>query len=307
MAVLFISCEDILEEDISNDVVQMIFPLNNQEIYSNIVHFQWQELDGADKYRIQIFNTNAGVEIDSLVTTTNFNYPMAQGDYQWRVRGENSAYQSNYTFNTNFSVFETDDLTSQQVVLTSPTDNFYTNNTSLILNWQALNAADSYSFELVNVTNGQTIVNQQTGLTITSLTLSNSILQTNAQYQWKIKAINTTSQSVYSSRNFYLDTNAPNTPTNLMPTNNTSVNANQQVDFTWSIPEDYGAIQSSISYTIEFSTTIGFASILQSSDITSTSFQTTFVTTGDYYWRVKAKDVAGNVSLASNIFKFTVN
>lgn len=307
IAVLLTACEDIIEEDISNDVVQLIFPLNGQEIYSNVVNFQWQELNGADKYRVQVFNNNSGVVIDSLVTATNFNFPMTQGSYQWRVRGENSAYESNYTFNINFSVIETDDLTNQQVILTSPTDNLYTNNTALILNWQSLDAADTYNFELVNITNGQTVVNQQSGLTSTSLTLSNTILQTNAQYQWKVKAVNNTSQSAFSTRSFYLDTNMPNTPTNLTPTNNSTVSTNQQISFTWSIPQDYGTIQSTISYTIEFSNTNNFTSIIQSSDVATTSFETAFTTPGEYYWRIKPKDLAGNVGTASSGFKFTVN
>jgi hypothetical protein len=92
-------------------------------VSSNVVNFQWNELDGADKYRIQVFNSTSGIVVDSLVTQTNFSSPIEAGSYQWRVRGENSAYESNYTFNINFSVIQTSDLTNQQVILSSPSNN----------------------------------------------------------------------------------------------------------------------------------------------------------------------------------------
>jgi uncharacterized protein YegP (UPF0339 family) len=302
------SCEDILEEDISNDMVQITYPQNNQDIYSNVVNFQWIDLEGADKYRVQVYNADSNMILDSLVSTNHLSYPIAPGDYQWRIRGENSAYNSNYTFNFNFSVFLTSDLSNQQVILANPSDNFYTNNTSVILNWQSLVAATSYSFELINVTNSESIVNQQSNLTSTSLSLNNTILVADAEYRWKVKAVNSTGQTVFATRKFYLDRNNPNTSTNTLPVNNNATQTvNQSINFSWAIPPDVGTIQSSISYTIEFSNDINFTSILQSSDSNTTSFQQSFSTAGEYYWRIKAKDLAGNSGLYSAPFKFTVN
>lgn len=302
-----ISCEDILEVDISNDTVQIISPQNNQEITSNVVNFQWNELDGANKYRVQVYSASSSLIIDSLVTQKNLSYPMNQGTYQWRVRAENAAYQSNYTFNNTFSVIETDDLTNQQVILLNPSDNLYTNNTSVILNWQSLNAADTYSFELINVTNGETIVNQQPNITTTSITLSNAILNIDAEYRWKIKAINTSSETAFSSRKIYLDRTSPNIPLNQTPVNNSIQLANQQLTFNWTIPADIGNIQSTVSYIIEYSNDINFGTIIQTSNTSTTSFQQTFTTAGDYYWRIKAKDAAGNIGSTSAAFKFTIN
>lgn len=300
------SCEDIIEKDITDDTVQIISPQNNQDIYSNVVDFQWNELDGAEKYRVQVYSSSS-IVLDSLVSQTNLSYPLSQGDYQWRIRAENFAYNSNYTFNLNFSVFLTSDLTNQQVILSNPADNFYTNNASVILNWQSLAAAQSYSFELINVTNSESIVNQQSNLLATSLTLNSTILNADAQYKWKIKGVNSTSQTLFSSRNFYLDRSNPNTPTNTLPINDATFTINQQINFLWGIPADVGTIQSNVSYVIEFSNSINFTSILQSSNAASTNFQQSFATTGDYYWRVKAKDLAGNIGLYSLPFKFTVN
>lgn len=70
------ACEDILEEDISGDMVQISYPFNNAVIESNIVSFQWGALGGADSYRIQIYRDNAAMALDSLVSSTNFSYPL---------------------------------------------------------------------------------------------------------------------------------------------------------------------------------------------------------------------------------------
>lgn len=302
-----ISCEDIIEEDISNDTVQIVFPQNNSTVSSNVVNFQWNELDGADKYRIQVFNSTSGIVVDSLVTQTNFSSPIEAGSYQWRVRGENSAYESNYTFNINFSVIQTSDLTNQQVILSSPSNNLYTNASSLVLDWQDLANADTYTFELLNVTGGNLIVTQQSGLTNSTVTLPAGNLQQEAEYLWRVKAMNNSTNTVFSDRVFYIDRTIPNTPQLTTPNNNSSTAVNQTVSFSWTMASDSGTIQSPISYVIEFSNSSSFSSVIQTTDVSTTAFQQTFTVSGDYYWRVRAKDVAGNIGSNSNIFKFIVN
>lgn len=306
LALLVLSCEDIIETDISNDIIQTISPQNNSEIVSNVVTFQWNSLKGAKNYRVQVYASGQTVVLDSLVNKTNFTYPLSQGDYQWRVRGENFAYQSSYTFPAKFSVIETDDLSNQQVILTSPTSGFYTNATSLICSWQSINVADYYELELINITSGETIY-QQSNITTTSATLNNTILNQDAEYQWKIKAINSTSETPFASRNFSIDRINPNQPQNNLPANNSTQNVNQAIDFSWNSPSDTGIVQSSISYTIEFSNDSTFANIYQTSNSITTTFQQSFSVAGIYYWRIKATDLAGNKSIYSTPFKLTIN
>ena len=307
MAITTVACEDVLQKNITDDTLQIVYPLSNASINSNAVNFQWNNLTGASNYRVQVMAANASIVVDSLVTKNNLNIPLSEGTYQWRVRAENNAYTSTYTNNISFSIYQTSDLTNQQVILSSPTDAFYTNNANLILSWQNLSAATSYSFELTNVTNGESIVNQQANLTNNSLTLSSTILSQDAQYRWKIKGVNTTTQTPFAARTFYLDKVNPNQPTNLLPADSTTQTINQQISFSWSITPDSGTIQSPISYVIEFANDINFTTIIQTSSINTTSFQQSFATTGDYYWRISAKDQAGNTSTTSTPFKFTIN
>jgi hypothetical protein len=303
----FASCEDILEEDITNDIVSPTSPIEGAIIQSNIVNFQWNTLDGADKYRVQLFDNNQVVILDSLVSQTNLSYPMNSGAYKWRVRGENFGYQSTYSLPISFSVVQSTDLTTQQVILSSPSNSFYTNTNSTNLAWQDLAPADTYNVEIINVTNGSSIVYQQSGITTTFLNLSNTIFSSNGEYIWKVKAVNTTSATPFSSRTIFIDRTVPNQPQLGLPANNSTQLINQALTFNWTTAADSGTIQSALSYVIEFSNSNTFATLTQSSNASTNSLQQTFTAVGDYYWRVKTLDAAGNVSSYSTIFKFTIN
>lgn len=309
LAILTVSCEDIVEEDITNDSVQIISPMNGVVITSNVVNFQWNELEGADKYRVQVYNDDQAIVLDSLVNHYNFTYPMLPGSYQWRVRGENFAYQTEYTFPVNFTLMASEDLATQQVVLSSPSNNYYTNSTSLICTWSPITTADYYELELLNITNGSsTVVDQQSNITTNSVNLTSANLAQEGQYQWKIKAVNDSpSQTLFSTRNFYIDRTNPNQPQNTLPPNNSIQTINQSISLSWTLPTDTGTIQSSLNYVIEFSNDVNFTTIIQSSSSSTNSSSQTFTTPGIYYWRVKAIDVAGNIGVYSSAFKFTIN
>lgn len=307
LALGMVSCDDIFEKDITNDTIQIISPVNDAVVESNVVNFQWNSLEGAHKYRIQVTGANKAIVLDSLVSKTNLTYPLTQGLYQWKVRGENFAYQSTYSTPINFSLIETSNLTNQQVVLSSPSTGFYTNETSVMCTWQSVNKADYYDLELANMTKGQVVVYQLSNITSTSAILDNTILSQDAEYQWRIRAVNSTSQTLFASRVFSLDRVNPNQPQNNLPANNTVKTVNQSIAFDWIAPTDTGTIQSPITYTIEFSNSNTFTTIIQTSNSSATTFSQAFILEGDYYWRIKSVDIAGNGSIYSVPFKFTIN
>lgn len=306
IALILFSCDDILEKDITNDMVELIWPINFDEVESNVVTFKWNSLSDTDKYRIQIFKTDKTKILDSLISKTNLTYPMLKGEYQWRVRAENSAYQSSYSLQADFSVIESTDLGKQQIILKNPADNYYTKNNTLTCTWEALTMADYYVFELLNVTNGETSVIEQPNITNTTFTISNTNLSAEAKYKWRIKGVNGTSETLFSSNTFSIDRTIPNQPSNTLPAQNATFAVNQTINFSWSLQADTGIIQSPLSYTIEFANDLNFTSIVQKNDVLTTSFDKAFTTIGSYYWRIKATDLAENVSLYSTPFKFIV-
>lgn len=304
MVITLVGCEDILEEDISGDMVQLIFPLEGAEVANNVVNFQWISLRGADSYRIQIYNSGQGIVLDSVTEGANFVYPLNSGEYQWRIKGENFAYQTEYTFPVNFSVVETDNLTNQVILLSTPQTGIYTNTINLSYSWAALSAAESYYFSVNNTANNS-VAYEQGGLTESMITL-NGQTAADGQYSWKVKAINETSQTAFFSRNLFLDTVVPNVPQNNAPANNASQNDNTNINFTWNMAPDSGTIQSPINFVIELSTDSSFSTIFLTSETSTTTFSHTFNTPGDYFWRVKAIDEAQNQSNYSTPYKLTI-
>jgi hypothetical protein len=306
ISLVLFSCDDILEKDITNDMVELISPINYEEVESNVVIFKWNNLSDTDKYRIQIFKTNKTKVLDTLITKTSITYPLSRGEYHWRVRGENSAYQSSYSIQADFSVIESSDLEKQVIILKSPTDNYYTKNSSLTCSWQSLSMANYYEFELLNVTNGETIVYKETNITNPTLIINNTYLNNEAKYKWKVKGVNGSSNTLFSSNIFSIDRTIPNQPNNTLPAQNTTFTQNQTINFSWSMLADVGVIQSPISYTIEFANDINFTTAVQRNDVSTSSLDKTFTSIGSYYWRIKATDLAGNISIYSTPFKFII-
>lgn len=107
---LIFSCDDIIEvPDISDDTVTILAPTDGTNLTTTSVTFNWNTLEDSDNYRIQIASpTFANAEqllTDSLITETNFDITLQAGDYEWRVRAENSEYQTVYTIQS-FSIEE---------------------------------------------------------------------------------------------------------------------------------------------------------------------------------------------------------
>lgn len=308
LLVCLYSCDDIIEQDISDETVTVIYPKNGVQIESNVVNFQWNEVDGADDYRLQVYSTNQNIVVDTVVSSSHFTLGLLSGNYQWRVRGENFAYETAYSFPESFTLVETTDLTNQQVQLASPASGLYTKNQALTFSWLSVNAAQYYNFELINVTSGNSIVHQESEIEENSHTLDEGVITQDAQYQWKVKAVNpdNDTETVYSTRIFYVDTTAPNQPQNLTPEDNESLDVNQVISFDWSVPSDTGVITSPISFIFQLSEDESFENIVYSQSTTSSSLEHTITLEGDYYWRIRAVDQAGNESLYSNVFELNI-
>jgi len=110
LAVLFMACEEILVvEDISQDAVTILAPTNNTVLTEGSVTFSWNKLLDTEQYRLQLatptFENASQILLDSTITATNFSKALLLGDYEWRVRAENSEYQTTYT-SQNFTVEE---------------------------------------------------------------------------------------------------------------------------------------------------------------------------------------------------------
>jgi len=100
--VVFLACEEIIEvEDISNKTVNVLAPTNTATLTVTSISFSWDAVADAEHYKLQIaepnFEMTNQIVLDTTVTVTNFNQILELGDYEWRVRAENSDYQTTYS------------------------------------------------------------------------------------------------------------------------------------------------------------------------------------------------------------------
>lgn len=293
---MFFNCEDVFEENISSDVMTVIFPKNGEVLTGNSVSFNWKTLEGADEYRIQILKSDSEeVVIDSLFSSSSLTLPLNSGVYDWRIRGENFAYQTAYSFPEQFSIESNDDLSTQNVFLNSPSENFYTKNNTIILNWSELDVATSYVLQITKtVGSNSSIILQEVDIVTNGYALDNTVLSEDAVYNWSVRGVNENSQTGFSTRTLFLDTTAPNIPIPTAPNDNET--SATTVDFSWTQSTDSGAVQSPLSSVLEIASDANYNTLIQSYQLTDDTQQHNFTDTGQYYWRVKTTDEAGNES-----------
>ncbi len=297
------SCNAIFEKDISAESPSIILPTNNDTVYSNKVHFKWQEIEGASFYNLQIVKPSFA-DIDAFVLDSNINGDefyqiLPPGDYQFKLRGENGAHVSEFAGPYSIYVDSVLDLSSQFVSLVSPADDIYRNGTGdIAVNWQNLFAADAYDFilKIGSDFSSASILDQQLGINSLSHIIASSNFDVEGTYFWGVKAVNLTGSSPYSYRQINIDLTAPNSPEILSPADEITHPLEESITLKWTTGIDPGTIHSTVLSTVEISTSLSFIDFVEFENITSDSLVYTFPSTGNYYWRVKADDEAGNYS-----------
>jgi len=311
MGALFVGCDDVIEEDITDENIVITAPLNGVTVVSNSVTFQWNSNSGSDDYRVQVNDVSNTIVVDSLVSTNSFTYPLSPGVYSWRVRGENFAYQTAYTFPVSFTLEASTIMTNQTVILNSPSDNFPTNSTTgQFVTWADISTADSYTLELDRDVSGNvSTINQFPGITDASYTIGNADMSTDGIYIWKVKALNiiTATETLYSTRKILLDTQVPNVPVFVAPLADAAENQNSPITFSWDNGTDPGVVNTTVNSVLELASDINFTNVVQTYTVASNSESHTFTATGDYFWRIKNKDTAGNESSYTAPRKVIIN
>lgn len=308
LAFIFISCEDILEEDIQDEQVISLNPKDGDTIQGNTIQFNWGELKGADEYRIQIFeNDNLSIIRDTIVQTINHSEVLSPGSYRWRIRGQNSAYTSIYSLPESFTLVTSDDLTNQTVLLTSPSDQIYLNNNEVLFNWQHLDNSDFYNFELQSITtSGNITIHLENQMLDNVLTLDDEVISQDAHYRWKVKALNAQSETIFFSRDFFIDTQNPQIPVTNIPEYEDQFDIMEEVQFQWSYPSEYNQIAPVLTL-FEIANDQNFQNIIFSDQISTNNTNYEFEESGSFYWRIRGEDLAGNIGSFTQNGKIIIN
>lgn len=301
MVLLFVSsCEEIvMEDDITDKIVNLVAPTDGAGFSSTGVIFTWDAIENVTQYRVQIarpdFVNPLQIVKDSVVKGNFFTTQLNVGEYQWRVKGINSGYETVYSTRS-FTVVSNDDFQNNLVVLSSPANSIITNTAGQNLSWQSVIGATAYHLQVVNTDSNVVIVQQD----VTNTSFSYTFPEGN--FQWKVRATNGDKNTLYSSRSLQVDTVIPNKPVLNTPAN-LSTTSDNNVSFQWTRPPVLGSAEKDSIYIY---TNAGLTN-LHYKNRHSSPYNATALPEGTYYWFVKSFDEAGNVGQQSSTFSFILN
>lgn len=287
-----------MEDDISNKTVTLVAPTNNSEFFSTGITFTWEAVEYVSDYHIQIARPNfeAPLQIitDIVVDTTSFTTQLNIGEYQWRVQAVNSASSSPFSTRS-FVILSNEDFQNNSVALTSPANNLLTNISGHNLTWESVIGAGFYQ---VVITDSQNNIISDQEITTTNFNYNFD----DGSYQWKVRAGNGETHTLYSSRSLFIDTATPNTPVLVSPANASS-STDSEVTFQWNRTPIGGSPEKDSIYIFKNSD----LTLLELKDEQTSPFIMSSLSNGTHYWYVKSFDDAGNISQQSSIFSFTLN
>jgi len=293
-AIALVSCEKFGEKNITKKVVVLLSPTQNQSDSILTKLFWWEEVEGADSYHLQVVSTSfdniTTLAVDTLISGVKFQLTMTPGEYQWRVRAENGAYESPWT-TYNLTITNTSSLAGQTITTATPADDYATKDTAITFNWSALANATSYNFIIIKTSPTTSILNTTVSTNSSAYTFTSE-----GNYLWSVQGLNSMSASNTIYRNITIDKTKPNLPVLVFPKAVTDTIFTLPASFTWDIGVDNGSV---VSDSIYISTDSTFNSNILVSDkvIGAESYSLSSLSnTGKLFWRVRSIDAAGNTS-----------
>ncbi len=292
------SCGIVLVEDIADDVIELLAPVDNAAISDNTITLWWEPIDDVDHYRIQVaqpdFENTIILKEDTTTRGNKISLTLGSGMYAWRVRGENSAYETNYS-TRNFSIDTTIDISLSQINVIVPNVDFASNTERVQFTWDDLSGANEYQLEIA-----QPDFNVPFTMVVDeSTTLTSYLFNGNeSEYAWRLIATNSISASIPVEGVFRIDLTAPDAPTLLTPDDGDTLTTNE-INFKWQLVTDAILYEISIMKDVSLLDTVLLVETINTESIVMD------LDTVSYYWNVRALDEAGNKSTITETRKFT--
>ncbi len=281
-------------------VPTLVSPLNaavNQSVTPTLI---WNDVPGADTYRVQVSTSNTFATTfynDSTRTSTSQQIlGLTIGTtYFWRVNAKNAAGTSNYSIVRSFTTI----VVPAAPVLFAPADLAVNQSVNPNLIWVAVQGADTYRLQVsTSNTFASTVYNDST-LSSTSQQVSGLLVGTT--YFWRVNAKNVAGTSAYSVVRSFTTIVLPAAPVLISPLD-LAVNQSANPTLLWN------AVSGAATYRLQVSTSNTFATTFYNdSTRTNTSQLISGLTIGTtYFWRVNTKNAAGT-SAYSTIWSFTTS
>lgn len=198
---IFFSCEEIFyETDISEAVIEILAPTNNAELSIGTQTFSWKLIEGSEGYIIQIatpnFENATQIELDSITKETSMTKELVSNDYQWRIKALNSEYETAFT-TASFKVKT--DISDSVVAILAPANNAELSIGTQTFTWNPVEGAEEYVIQIAtpDFENATQIV---LDLNTTETSMTKDLIVND--YQWRIKAMNSGSETTYTTNSF---------------------------------------------------------------------------------------------------------
>ena len=281
----------------------LLRPYNGENVGTSTPTFEWESADGASWYGIQIDNdsdfSSPLYDNENVGNTTVFTLPaenaLPDGVYYWRAYAENQdgATESDQSYR-----FRVDTLSPEPPSLLWPANNDNINDNSPNLDWDAPPENSLPLLFHVQVSSNQYdwnppyLVENQI---VTDDNFQCSELQDNVYY-WRVRARDNAGNwgNFPPYRSFRVDTVPPPAPTLLSPSSGAMLGS-LTVQLEWSTVTDTGS--GVANYWIQVDTESAFTPpLIENLLVADSSCTITLPDSGQYYWRVRAIDHAGNKS-----------
>ncbi|MFD2592108.1 hypothetical protein ACFSTE_14815 [Aquimarina hainanensis] len=118
-------------EDFSAREVQLITPVDNKITNVTATAMQWQSVNGASLYRIQILDTNDKVLAEQTTEETSIQLTFPEGESFWQVRAENSTQSTLYSKRS----IVTDTKNPKKPVLVTPANESVLSDATVSFSW----------------------------------------------------------------------------------------------------------------------------------------------------------------------------
>lgn len=214
---IFTACDDYFDDDISDMTVTFVAPGDSISTPDTKISIWWQEIDEASKYHLQIvtpsFTSPVRRIVDTVLTNNYFETDLQPARYECRVRAENAAGTTGYSYRS-FSIDSSIFLNNSKPVLIFPSQNAFISTPSVFFKWEPMVKADRYNVSLKKDSkSGDNIIEPfYTVIPAFDLSLKLSQPLDEARYVWIVYAENAVSSSISSEFTFTIDRTAPQLP-----------------------------------------------------------------------------------------------
>ncbi len=271
-----------------------VSPFNGQKLATDTVMLDWDAIPGANQYRIQLsldsqFTTML-INVKTADTAYKYLTPLTIGKtYYWRIQPRFGSTWGDWSPTLKFFAKNPPAIP----VLDSPVSGYITNQPGFPLTWKTALRGDHYQVQVAKDALFTVIVKSETLLPGVTTYPAPGGAWADGQYYWRVRAYDEVNvKGKWSEvRSFKVDTKAPDVVILVSPKDG-GIKAKTPT-FYWL------AAAGAKKYYFEYGTTPGFTTpVYSSADLTTLYFKPPAMGEGTYYWRIRAKDKAGNESVS---------